>query len=229
VAGDYPDKIILGYEKKDESYLATWLPRSEMPEEIWRVSETLKPLLERERYCNLVSTEVRVKDDESFFLDPCFRFPSPAGEEQLEWYENFPDIVWHGANGELVQPEMLGKFAGEAIISYHGDREGWKSIEVPDEARQWVKLYACAYHQNAYHFKPAQAPECIGCAVAIADDPEDVITKLKEIQEAMASAAVTLHIEAMADLIKEIATAEEKGIHFTHKEMPEPAAVLEDS
>jgi hypothetical protein len=167
------------------------------------------------------------RNGKPFWSSNCFRFPSPAGEEQLEWYANFPDIVWHGANGHLVQPEMLGKFAGEAVIAYNGDREGWKSLRVPKEIRQWVKLYACAYHDNAFHFNPAQDPEAIGCAVAIGDEPEDVIDKLKEIQEALSGAAVTLHVEPIADLLKEIETAQEKGIHFTDKEMPKPEVVLE--
>src|ERR1022692_1993315 len=104
--GDYPDKIILGYEKKGESYFAVVKDRKDMPKEIWDVSEAIAPTLRDMDYCNMVSSEVRVKGKKSFWLDPCLRFPSPAGEEELELYKNFSDIVWHGANGELVQPEI---------------------------------------------------------------------------------------------------------------------------
>jgi hypothetical protein len=228
--GEYPDEVILGYERKAESYLAVVKKRSEMPEQVWACAEAIKWLLKERRYANFISSEVRVPDDdEGRWLDPCFRTPSPAGEEQLEMLINFPKIVAAGAHGELVQPEWAGEFCGEAVISSTSDRESWKSIVVPKEIQQWVKLYACAYEDGAYHFPPSQDPDAIGCAVAIGDTPIEVIELLKELQEALKDQPVDLHIEPMADLIAEIEEAEKQGIPFTEKEMPEPADVLESS
>ena len=227
VAGKYPDKVVLGYEKKGEGYFATWKERGDMAPEIWTPNEIIAPLLEAYGYCNLVSTEIRVTEDKSFLLDPCLRFGSPAGEEELELYDNFTEIVYRGARGELVQPKMSAQFCGEAIISYCGDKEGWKSITVPNEVEQWVKLYACGYEYGAYHFPPSQDAECIGCAVALGDTPEEVLDKLKEIREALSGSAVDLKIESLADLFKEIDEADKQGIPFHEKGVPEPAAVLE--
>jgi hypothetical protein len=227
VNGQYPDKVIIGYEKKGESYFATWKERADMPEEIWKPSEAMTKLLASYNYCNMVSSEVRVKGDESFLLDPCLRFPSPAGEEELEMYGNFTDIIYRGARGEMVQPEMTAKFCGEAVIAYHGDREGWKSVRVPEEVRKWVKLYASGYEDGAFHFPPCQDPEAIGCAVGLGKTPEEVLDRLKEIADALKDSSVELKIEPMADLFKEIHAAEEEGIHFSDKEVPEPSAVLD--
>jgi hypothetical protein len=229
VNGNYPDKVILGYEKKGESYFATWKHRSDMPKEIWQPSEAMKELLASYDYANTVSSEVRVKGSDSFMLDPCLRFPSPAGEEELEMYGNFTEIVYLGARGELVQPDMTAKFCGEAVIGYTGDREGWKSIRVPEEVRRWVKLYACAYEDGAYHFPPGQDPEAIGCAVGLGDEPEEVIDRLKEIEEALKNSSVELHIEPMADLFKEIEKAEAKGIEFSDQPVPDPATVMSEN
>lgn len=227
VNGQYPSKIIQGFEKKGESYFATWMDREDMPPEIWSVSEKLGPELAKFRYCNTVSTEVRVKGDKSYLLDPCLRMPSPAGEEELEMYANYSEIVYRGALGELVEPEMTAKFCGEAVIEYCGDRDGWKSIRIPEEVEQWVKLYACGYEDGAYHFPPAQDPEAIGCAVALGDTPGEVLDRLKEIREALKGASVAMHIEPIADLFAEIEGAKEEGIEFSSQEMPEPAKVLE--
>lgn len=226
-AGQYPNKVILGYEKKGESYFATWKQREEMPPEIWKVSEAIRPLLDSYGFCNMVSTEVRVNKEGSFLLDPCLRFPSPAGEEELEMYRNFTEIIYGGARGEMIQPEMAAKFCGEAVIGYTGDQEGWKSICVPEEVKRWVKLYACGYEDGAFHFPPSQDPDAIGCAVGMGDKPQEVIDQLKRIEEALKDCAVEMHIDPLADLFKEIETAEEQGIPFTNQEMPEPAAVLE--
>jgi hypothetical protein len=227
VNGKYPDKIVLGYEKKGESYFATWKEREQMPPEIWAVSEAMIKMLASYRYCNTVSTEVRIKGDKSYLLDPCLRFPSPAGEEELELYGNFPEIVYRGARGELVQPEMTAKFCGEAVIGYCGDRDGWKSICVPEEVRQWVKLYACGYCDGAYHFPPAQDPEAIGCIVGLGDTPEEVLDRLKEIRDALKDCPLDVHIEPIADLFTEIEEAKDEGIPFTNEPLPAPAEALE--
>ena len=230
VWGDYPDEVIIGYEKKGESYFAAVRKASEMPEEVWAPMKAIQPLLKRLRYANLVSSEVRI-DSRGIphWLDPCFRTPSPAGEEELEMYENFGEIVAAGAEGTLVQPKWAAKFCGEAVISYVGDRDGWKSIEVPEEVAQWVKLYANAFSDGASHFPPSQDPEAIGCAVAMGDEPGDVLSGLKRISEALKDMPVELHIEPMADLFKEIETAEAKGIPFSDEPVPEPAEVLDES
>jgi hypothetical protein len=226
VWGEYPDEVIIGYEKKGESYFAAVRPASEMAPEVWSLSKGIQPTLAEMRYANFVSSEIRIKDGEGYWLDPCFRCPSPAGEEQLEMYENFPEIVYAGAQGELVQPKWAAKFCGEAVIAYTGDREAWKAVTVPDEVKQWVKLYANIEDDGAYHFPPAQDPEAIGCAVALGDDPEEIVDKLKEIAEAMKDSPVSLNIQPLADLFAEIKEAEKEGIEFAQEPVPEPATVL---
>jgi hypothetical protein len=230
VAGDYPDKIILGYEKKGESYFATWKDRADMPPEIWTPSEIIAPLLASYDYCNTVSTEIRYKasDGKSRLLDPCFRFPSPAGEEELEMYLNLPRIMYQGARGKLVQPDMAAKFCGEAVIQYNGDRDGWKSIRVPEEVAQWVKLYASGYEDGAYHFPPAQEPEAIGCIVGLGDTPVEVLDHLKEVRDALKDSSVDICIEPIAALFTEIEEAEKVGIPFTDEEIPTPGEVVAD-
>jgi hypothetical protein len=226
-AGQWPSKIVLGYEKKGQGYFSTWRAKAEMPEEIWQPSEKIAPLLAAAGYCNFVSSEIRVADGESYFLDPCFRFPSPASEEQLELYANLPEIIWHGANGIFTEPEMSAKFCGGAIISFTGQRDAWKSLKVPEELKEKVKLYSCGYLDGYSHFPPKQEPECIGWAISAANTPAAVLDGLREIQEALKNAAVEVHITHLADLFAEIASAEDEGIPFAEQDMPEPAAVID--
>lgn len=227
IFGEYPDEVIIGYEKKNESYYGTIRKATEMPEEVWLPAKAIQPTLRQLRYANFISSEIRIADGKSHWLDPCFRCPSPAGEEELLMYANFPEIVWRGAHGELVQPEWAATFCGEAVISYCGDREGWKSIVVPEEVRRYVKLYANIGHDGAFHYPPAQEPECIGCAIGMGDNPEDVVDRLKEIEEALKACPVELHITPMADLFKEIEEAEDEGIEFSDQPVPEPETVME--
>jgi hypothetical protein len=226
-AGQFPSKIVLGYEKKAKGYFATWRERAEMPPEIWAVTEKIAPLLAGHNYCNLITSEVRVADGKSYWLDPCFRFPSPASEQQLELYGNFGDIVWQGANGVFVEPQMTAKFSGGAVISYTGQRDCWKAVSVPEEVRDSVKLFAYGYHEGYAVFPPSQEPESIGWAVATADTPAGVLDGLKEIKESLADAPVELHLTEIADLFTQIESAEEQGIPFSEHAIPDPADVIE--
>lgn len=228
--GDFPDEVIIGYEKKNMGYFGAVMPRADMAPEIWRPSELLAPVLKSFNYCNFFSTEVRLVDGESYLLDPCCRCPSPAGEEQLEMYDNFADIVWRGANGELVQPKWAANYCGEAVIQWTGDKEGPKAIRVPESIRQWTKLYACAYLDDAFHFPPTQDPEALGCIVGIGDTPTEVIDHLKEIREELSSQPVELRIEPMAELIVQIEEAKKLGIEFGDGEkLPEAGSVIVDN
>jgi hypothetical protein len=226
--GDFPDEVIIGYEKKGAGYFGAVMARKEMPPLIWQPSELIAPVLKSFGYCNFFSTEVRIIKPDSYLLDPCCRCPSPAGEEQLEMLLNFAEIVWYGANGILVQPKWAARYCAELVIAWTGDKEDSKVLRVPEEVRQWVKLYACAYVDGAFQFGPKQDHEAIGCIVGIGDTPEEVIDHLKEIKDALSGEQVELQVEPLADLINEIEQAKEMGMEFGDgDQMPEPAAVLD--
>jgi hypothetical protein len=226
IHGHWPDEIIEGYEKKGETYFATVKPRVDLSDELWRGNYAISAMLQRERYANFLSSEIRVKDKEGYWLDPCLRCPSPAGEEQLEMLRNFGTIVWHGAHGILEQPDWEAQFCGEAVISYLGDKETWKTIKIPKEIKRWIKLYACAYADGAYHYPPSQDHEAIGCAVALGDTPKEVVENLKELEEALEGEPLELQIEPLVSLFKQIEEAEEHGLDFTDKPMPETDEVM---
>lgn len=228
IHGRYPDKIVLGYENKDQAMLSAVKNRDDMPEEIWSPSEKITELLSGEGYANFISSEVRVgKDGKSYWLDPCFRFASPGGEDKLELYKNFSEIVYEGAHGRLVQPEFSGQFSGAAAIAHtQGDDTSWKAFVIPHEVQDSIKLYANVEVDGACHFPPNQKCDCLGWAIAVGDTPVEVLNKLHKIGEALEGQPVELKITPMADLIQEVAEAEKQGIDFTDKKMPKPADVL---
>lgn len=225
IDGLWPDHAVLGYEKKNETYLATVKPFAEMPEEFLIVNEAIAPVLKQYRYRNFFSTEVRVKGDKSYFIDPTCRTPSPAGEEQLELYGNIGEIIWKGSHGELVQPEIVAEFAGESLLHHTGSNKEWRSLKVPKEVRQWVKLYGCAEVKGVNWWPPNDEPT-IGCVVGIGDTLEEVIDHIKETVDALGDAPVKIDFSSFPSLLAEIEAASEKGIEFTDKPLPEPATVI---
>lgn len=226
VDGQWPKDAVLGYEKKNECYLATVKPMSDMPKEFTVVNEAISPVLAEYRYRQFFSTEVRVKGDKSYFIDPTCRTASPAGEEMLDLFGNIGDIFWHGAHGELVQPEMTAPFAGEAYLHWTGEKNEWKSLKVPKGLPAEVKLYGCAELDGIYWWPPDEE-EVIGCIVATEDSASQVIESIKETAEGLSDCSVRADIASFADLLKEIEDAEKQGVPFTDEPMPQPAEVLE--
>lgn len=226
IDGQWPNQAVLGYEKKNECYLAVVKPMDEMDNRFRIVNEKVGPILAEYQYRQFFSTEVRVKGKQSFFIDPTCRTASPAGEEMLDLFGNIGDIVWRGANGELVEPDITAEFAGEAYIHWTGDEKEWKCMTVPKNLPATVKLYGCAEHEGAYHWPP-EDEEVIGCVVATGDSPEEVIDAIKETAEALQDNDIRVDVASFVDLLQEIEKAAEQGIEFSGDELPEPASVME--
>lgn len=225
--GDFPDQVILGYEAKDHGYLGAVTDRGDMPDEIWKPCELIAPVLRSFGYRNFFSTEVRVKDGESWLLDPCCRTASPGGEHQLEMIENFPEVVLYGAHGQLLQPEYAAKYCGQTVIKWAGDPEAPRTLEVPPGIEHLVKVCACAKVDGIYQFPQWQDPECLAFVVGMGDTPDEVIDQLKEIREQLSSQPIHIEMEPIAQLIHQIKEAEELGMEFGEEKLPQPAAVLD--
>jgi hypothetical protein len=229
VDGEHPEVAVYGFEKKDKCYLATVKPYKEIPQEITCVSDKLWPTLAEYGARQFISSEVKVDDDgKSYLLDNTLRMPSPAGEEQMELYDNFSEIIYHGACGVLLEPEVTHKFACEAMIEHNGDESHWRDLAVPAEARQWVKLYNCVQVKGRIGIKPMDHP-IIGAVVGVGDTPKEAIAHLQSNAEMIKDQCVTIHTEALASIINEIEESESKGMPFAKEPLPGPETVLEQA
>lgn len=231
IDGKWPSHAVLGYERKNEAYLATVRPMAEMPPQFKMVNDAMGAVLGRYQYRNFFSTEVRVaQDDTAYFIDPTCRTPSPAGEEQLELYGNFAEIVWLGAHGELVEPDIVAEFAGESLIHHTDDKCMWRSLTVPPEVRQWVKLYGCA-EVNGTSWWPPGEEDCVGCVVGIGKDLTAVIDHIKKTVGALnegahGDAPIKVDFSAFPALLQAIRDAQKEGIEFSDKPVPKPESVV---
>jgi len=227
VEGWYPKKSFQGYEKKNQAYSGSCLEWDELPEEVRIVNETIAPLLREYGYRNFIATEIRKTADTFYFIDPTLRMPGQTGEQLLETCKNLAEVIWHGANGEPVEPEYVAKFACELTLHHKGHVDDeWYALNVPDSVKRWVKLYHYCRADSLYHFPPNTCDEP-GVVVGIGDTIKEAIDHVKETLEALKSEPVDADISAFADLLKEISTAEEGGMRFTEQAIPEPSVVLE--
>lgn len=227
IDGAFPSMAIQGYEIKDKCLLASVQEYSKMPEEITIVNQVLAPKLKEFGYRNFWSTEIRVKDGNSYLIDPCCRCPSPCTEIQLEMWENLSEIIWHGAAGEVVDQKPAAKFAAELILEHNGDEHFWRNLEVPKKVRRWVKLYNVAQVDGIFSTPPfPHSCDAVGAVVGLGDSIDEAVEKLWEHLQALDGQPVRADASSLYEAIEEIHKAEKKGIEFTEETVPEPESVL---
>lgn len=224
VDGRYPSRSFQGYEKKNELYIGSEMAYDELPEHVRYVNEQMAPIHEEYGYRNFMATEIRVKDDVPYYIDPTERLAGQTMEHQLESCTNLADVIYRGASGELVDPEFSHKYAAEATMHYTAGK-GWKVLRIHEEAEPWCKLYHYCVADELYHFPPHESDE-VGVIVGLGDSIKEAVENLYENFEHLKDEPLEIRPAGFVDLLKSIETAEEEGIEFSPDPIPEPTTVL---
>jgi hypothetical protein len=234
--GGFPSKTLFGIERKSKSYIGAVKDYIDLNPRLLEVNAALATELKKHDYHNFLSTEVRIaEDDENFadgtpvLIEPTCRWPSPPFEAMLEIYSNLGAMLWHGSVGEIIEPEMAEKFAVICRISHDDPPEGWRTLQVPDAVRQWVKLYDAVKKDGCYHIAP-KVPHAnrIGAVVGIGSTIEKAAVHCHENMEALDEQPISSEYDSLTDALVALKAAEDQGIEIAPT-IPEPAIVLEQS
>lgn len=230
VDGNMPENVLVGYEWKDKGYFGAVTPFDAVPKPLSAVAFGYRQELANCQYRNFISSEVRIKGDEFYFIDPTRRMPCPASASQMKLYGNLPEIILAGAQGELVQPEMLGQFACECVVTTAGGKDAWKSIRLPESLEDWFVGQECCLVDGKLCWAPMHEShgEELGWLVNRANTPKDCIQGMLD-KVAELPDGVTAATDSLVDLLKEIESGQEQGIPFTTKPLPEPAEVIDQT
>jgi hypothetical protein len=229
IDGEFPLQSFQGYEKKNELYLGSLLSASDLPEEITFVNDAMAPVLKEYGYRNWWAAEIRVADGIPYFIDPTARMPGQTAEHQLETCSNLADVIWQGAQGELIEPEFAYDFAAEATLHYDAapsDATGqeWKTLHLPKGMESAVKLYHYCRIDGAYHFPPHKTDE-VGVVIGVGDSVEESIDDLNGNLEALKGLPVHAKVAGFASLLESIKEAEKQGMKFGSS-IPKPEIIF---
>jgi hypothetical protein len=231
IDGQFPDAMLHGIEWKDKCYLGAVTKREDMPPQIQEILERWGPVLGRDNYRNQFSMEDRVmSDSEHYFIDATCRFGLPSTGSQLCATKNWPDIVWYGANGLMIQPEYGCKYTAEAMVKLHGDSDEWREVEMDKEMLDFFVPADCCMVDGKLCWPAGEAPggsDEVGWLVAIGNSPKETIEAMNELADGLPD-GMDANTECLAYVLKEIHEEEEKGIEFGEQEVPEPATVMDD-
>ncbi len=227
VEGKWPELMLSGIEWKDKSYFGVVNKRMDMPEQILRVLEAFSPFLASQHYRQHWSMEVRIKDDKAYFIDATVRGGLPSSASQQLLWKNFPEIIWAGANGELLEPDPAAMFSIETMVTAKTEKDAWTSVELPEELNRNCRFANCAFADGRYCFPPDDTHLGeLGWLCAIGDTPKAVLDEIKRLADLLPD-GLNADVENLAGVLKEIDTAQKEGVPITDSPVPEPAAAIE--
>lgn len=221
----FPNVVLHGCEHKDKSFIGCMTKWEDLPEQVRTVNEQFAPMLND--YRGFFSTEVRItKDNESFFIDPTCRAPSPPHQLMTELFSNFADIIWHGANGICIDPEPSAKFGVQALLSCTRNDKEWSAFKIPSSIESKVKCGFCCQIDGRLVFPPHQLETMCGYLIGTGDTIQKAIDDLQSAVKELPS-GLKCEDKSIAELLKEVVEMEDNGIPFTDQKIPEPASVIE--
>jgi hypothetical protein len=229
VDGQFPSKAILGIEIKDKGYVGVFTPYAQLPEAAQHVNSYLSDALRVYKYRNFFSTEIRLtEDDTPYLIDPCMRMGSPPGELYQYMITNWPDILWFGAEGKVIDPISRGKYGAEILLHSDWADKNWLAVQFPPEMRENVKFRQLAIVDDEYYIVPQVVglPE-IGAVVAVAETLEDAIEQAKEYARKVEGYFIDIYPDAMDDAIEEVKKLKDRGITFGPKQSTKLRDLLE--
>lgn len=228
VDGWYPAETYMGPELKNVLYLGAKTKYGKLPDALKRINEAIRPYLKKIGYRNFLATEVRVaKDGTPYFIDPTFRMPGQTGEHMGETCSNLAEVIWAGANGEHVEPKLTSPFVAQATMTFTGDSNHWRSLEIPDKVSRWTKLYHYCQKEDGVAIFPPRDCDELGVIIGTGTTINLAIKNLKKNFEAYDGQPVSIKAEGFASLLADIQKSEAKGVEFTEQKVPDPASVVE--
>lgn len=199
IDGRFPKEAIVGVETKDAAYVGAAMPYRDLPKTVTGVNAKLAPLLRQYKYRNFLSTEIRATDDgKAYLIDPCARAPSPPNELYQLMIGNLADVMWNGADGILIEPELIKPFGAQLILLSEWADKNWQQIEFPASIREHVKLHNLTVIDGEHYVAPQWTGNTrVGSVVAMGDTMEAAISECKRLAEKVEGYSIEKPVHAL--------------------------------
>lgn len=185
VDGRFPKEGIVGVEVKDQAYVCSAMPYRELPDSVRSVNACLAGTLKDYTYRGFISTEIRAtKDGKAYLIDPCARCGSPPSELYQMMIANLADVMWEGAGGVVIEPELIKPFGAELLLISEWADKNWQQVDFPKSIRDNVKLRNLMMIDGEYYVAPQHnGTTAVGAVVAMGDTQEEAIAECKRLAE----------------------------------------------
>lgn len=186
IDGKFPEKATYGIEVKDKGFIMKTTSYDRLPEQVRSVNQKLSSTLKDYEYRGFLSTEIRVTEDgkKAYVIDPCARMGSPPGELFQLMITNWPDVLWQGAEGTIVEPKFAAKWGAELLLISEWADKNWQAVEFPRSLRDQVKLRNLTVIDGKHYVTPGSVGHSeIGAVVALGDTMQQAIDECRRVAE----------------------------------------------
>ncbi len=204
IDGQFPNMVLVGIEEKDCGYFGKYYQRDELPEAIKYVNEKMVKVFTEENYKGFYSNEIKVNGKKYYLLDQTMRAPNPPYQLHLEMLSNLGEIIYYGAQGKIIVPKLKAKYGAVAVINSDFAVKNWISLDIPEDARQWVKIMNMCVINDEIYSVPLYGLSEIGAVIGIGNTPEEAIENCKKHADQIKGDSVEIDVDAVEDACEEL-------------------------
>jgi predicted RNase H-like HicB family nuclease len=211
INGDFPKRVTCGVEVKDLGWVGRFSTFKDIPEPITRFEVKMKPVLKAYGYCGLYSSEVRIgKDKKPYWGDTTMRAGSPPNEIYQVGIKNLPEVVYEGAQGNIVEFEEIAPWLAEILVHCPWACKNWQPIDFDKKFEDNIKLRNGVKIDGRNYVVPqvGELPE-IGAAVGWGKTMEAAIKMAKEAAESIEGYYIDIPVESTDKATEEIEALQE--------------------
>lgn len=214
VDGQWPQNFFCGLEIKDLGDAGRTMKWKELPQYLRDPNEKLSEYFKKVKYRGFFSTELRITPrHETYLIDPTCRLPSPPNEIQQLVFDNWSEVILAGAQGKLVEPNPVHKYAACALIHSSWADKNWQSIHFPESIREYVKIRNHCRIDGVDYCAPSEVglPE-VGAVVGVGNTMEEAVAHLEDNAEQVKGYYLDIKTNCMDEAMKQVEAAKELGI-----------------
>lgn len=214
IDGQFPPTGLWGYEAKDAGYIAQGVPYDDIPAPIREVNDKLGPILGALNCRGFFSTEVRVTPEGSpYMMDPAVRCGSPPSELYMEMVTNWPEVMWEGAVGNVVDLELKAQYGAQVVLKSDWVLDHFLAVDIPEGMRRWIKLHAHCRLGDKDYVAPFGAKE-FGAAIGIGDTMKQAVDNALKHAEAVSALELDYDGDALNSVMNQIEKGVKNGIDW---------------
>lgn len=217
IGGRFPEKCDVALEIKGDALISHVVDLEDFPTQLSTVDDVLveKGLL-GDQYRQFFTCESRV--DEAgigYPIDPCCRFGRPMVGTVLYNILNLAEVMWEGADGNLVEPNYRDEYVVELMIECPVVESRGAIFDYPDSVGRFVFLSDVCVSRGKRTVLPADISN-VGSVVAGGDSLEEAIKLVKKRASMIQDSAddIVLHTESLDKAVEQIGLCAKHGVRF---------------
>jgi hypothetical protein len=215
IDGHYPSQTIVGIEVKDLGYVGEFKKWKDIPEPIRLWNEEMAAEFARYGYRGDVSNELRIgKDMKAYMIDATCRSPSPPGELLQEYYTNYSEIRWYGAEGIVIDPIPAGKFGVQVVMRSEFAKEEWQPVTFDEKYAKQIKLFNCCVNAKGERFVVPQSEDMgeVGAIIGWGDTLEAAIAHMQKAADSIGGFQIKIPHGSIDEAKKQMEELSEMGL-----------------